>query len=273
MASQACHDAQTVEMMWTSDGDHHIPTPARFIPQINRTILNPRRAARRGAGLVAAATLAGAWLARRRPRQRQTWFAAAAGALLIITGLHILPDSWAGARDAHIWPGLVPLAAAATFAAAGLAARAGCGCQEHQEQASGTGTAATLAVHRFLEGSAIALAGSAAVALALAAHAFGEGLATGALLGSQPRRRVAVWLALMCFSPVIGAAAADAFPVPAAAEPVLLAMAAGILAQAARISLRAAFRGLRPTRLLLSRPAATTTTAAIVTALAVHGLS
>ena len=33
----------------------------------------------------------------------------------------------------------------------------------------------------------MALAGSAAVALALAAHAFGEGLATGALLGSRPQ--------------------------------------------------------------------------------------
>ena len=95
------------------------------------------------------ATLAGTRLARRRPGQRQTWFAAAAGALLIIAGLHVLPDSWAGARDAHIWPGLVPLAAVATFAAAGLAARAVCGCQEHQEQASGTGTAATLAVHAY----------------------------------------------------------------------------------------------------------------------------
>ena len=84
---------------------------------------------------------------------------------------------------AGIWPGLVPMAAVAAFAAAGLAARAGCGCQEHKEQASGAGTAAALAVHRFLEGAAIALAGSAAVALALAAHAFGEGLATGALLG------------------------------------------------------------------------------------------
>ena len=74
----------------------------------------------------------------------------------------------------------------------------------------------------------------------------------------------------MCLSPVIGAAAADAFPVPAAAEPVLLAVAAGVLAQAARVSLRAAFRGLRPTRLLLFRPAATTTMTAILTALAVH---
>ena len=148
-----------------------------------------------GAGLVAAATVAGAWLARRRPGQRQIWFAAAAGALLAIAGLHLLPDAWRGARDAGIWPGLVPTAAIAAFAAAGLATRAGCGCQEHKEQASGAGTAAALTVHRILEGAAIALTGSAVVALALTAHAFGEGLATGALLGEQPRRRVAGWLA------------------------------------------------------------------------------
>ena len=146
-----------------------------------------------GAGLVAAATLAGAWLARRRPGQREIWFAAAAGALLIIVGLHLLPDAWSGARAARIWPGLVPLATVAAFTAAGLAARAGCGCQEHKEQASGAGTAAALAIHRFLEGSAMALAGSAAVVVALAAHAFGEGLATGTLLGAQSRRRVAGW--------------------------------------------------------------------------------
>jgi zinc transporter ZupT len=225
-----------------------------------------------GAGLVAAATVAGAWLARRRPGQRQFWFAAAAGALLIIAGFHLLPDAWAAARSAGIWPGLVPVAAAAAFAAAGLATRVGCRCQEHTEQASGAGTAGALAVHRFLEGATIALAGSAAVALALAAHAFGEGMATGTLLGGQPRRRVAGWLALMCISPVIGAAAAGAFGVPAAAEPVLLAVAAGVLAQAARVSLRAAFHGLRPAQLLLSPAAATTTMAALVTVLAVHGV-
>ena len=216
---------------------------------------------------------AAADLVRGRRGERQIWFAAAAGALLIIAALHLLPDAWTGARTARIWPGLVPMAAAAGFAAAGLAARAGCGCQEHKQQASGAGTAAALAIHRFLEGAAIALAGSAAVALALAAHAFGEGLATGALLGAQPRRRVAGWLTLMCLSPMIGAAAADAFPVPAAAEPVLLAVAAGVLAQAARVSLRAAFHGLGTSRLLLSRPAATTTMAAILTTLAVHAAS
>jgi hypothetical protein len=48
-------------------------------------------------------------------------------------------------------------AALDAFTAAGLAARAGCGCREHTEHASGAGTAAALAVHRFLEGSAVAL--------------------------------------------------------------------------------------------------------------------
>jgi hypothetical protein len=141
-----------------------------------------------GAGLVAAATVTGAWLARRHPGQREVWFAAAAGALLVIAGLHLLPDAWAGARTARIWPWLVPLTAVAALTAAGLATRAGCGCQERKQHASGAGTAAALAAHRFLEGSAIALAGSAAVAVALAVHAFGEGLAIGALLGAQPRQ-------------------------------------------------------------------------------------
>lgn len=217
-----------------------------------------------GAGLMAAATVAGAWLAHRRRGHREIWFAAAAGALLIIAGLHLLPDAWSAARSERIWPGLVPVAAVAAFTVANLAARLGCACQEHEQQATGVGAAVGLAVHRFLEGSAIALAGSAAVAVALTGHAFGEGLAAGALL----RRRVAVWVAAMSVSPVLGAAAAGAFP--DAAEPVLLAVAAGVLAQAARISLRAAFHGLRPARLLLSRPAAATTTAAILTTLAVH---
>jgi ZIP family zinc transporter len=221
-----------------------------------------------GAGLMAAATVAGAWLAHRRRGHKEIWFAAAAGALLIIAGLHLLPDAWSDARTARIWPGLVPIAAVAAFTAANLAGRLGCACQEHEREASGVGAAAALAIHRFLEGSAIALAGSAAVAVALATHAFGEGLGAGALL----RRRVAGWLAAMCVSPVLGAAVAGAFAVPEGAEPMLLALAAGILAQATWISLRAAFHGLRPTRLLLSRPAAATTTAAIITTLSVHAI-
>ena len=225
-----------------------------------------------GASLVAVATVAGAWLARRRQGQRQTWFAAAAGALLIIAGLHLLPDAWAGARGTSVWPPLVPIAAVAAFTAAGRAARAGCSCSAHKEQAIGAAAAAALATHRFLEGAAISLSGSATVAIALAAHAFGEGLAAGSLLGAQPRRRTAAWLTLMCLSPVVGAVAADAFAVPDGAEPILLAVTAGILVQAAWMSLRTAFRGLRHSRLLLVRPAATTAVAAVITVLAVHGV-
>lgn len=222
-----------------------------------------------GTGLIAAATVAGAWLAR-RSGQRKIWFAVAAGALLIIAGLHLLPDAWAGARAARIWPSLVPIAAIGAFTAAGVAVRAGCRCREHGEQASGVGAAAALAVHRFMEGSAVVLTGSVAVAVALTVHAFGEGLAAAALLGARPRRRVFGWLAAMSISPLIGAAAADAFSVPEAAEPVLLALASGVIAQAAWVSLRAAFHGLRASRLLLSQSAAAATMAAVVTALAVH---
>jgi hypothetical protein len=52
-----------------------------------------------GAGLMAAATVAGAWLAHRRGH-REIWLAAAAGALLIIAGLHLLPDAWSAALAA-----------------------------------------------------------------------------------------------------------------------------------------------------------------------------
>jgi zinc transporter ZupT len=222
-----------------------------------------------GAGLIAAATVAGAWLACRRRGNRGIWCAAAAGALLVIAGLHLLPDAWGGANVGRIWPPLVPIAAMGAFTAAGLAARTGCGCRPHTEQASGAGAAAALALHRFLEGSAVALAASAAVAVALAVHAFAEGLAAGALLGAQ-RRRVAGWLAAMSVSPIFGAVAASAFPVPQATEPVLLALAAGVIAQATRVSLRAAFHGLCTSRFEFSRAAATVAIAAVITALAVN---
>src|SRR5215469_9467392 len=65
-----------------------------------------------GASLVAVATVAGAWLARRHLWQRWIWFAAA-GALLIVACLHLVPNSWAAARDASAWPPLVPIAAVA----------------------------------------------------------------------------------------------------------------------------------------------------------------
>ena len=70
------------------------------------------------------ATLAGAWLARRSAARRELAFGAAAGALLVIAGVHLLPDAWSGAGQAGIPAWAVPAAAAASFALAGLTARA-----------------------------------------------------------------------------------------------------------------------------------------------------
>lgn len=224
-----------------------------------------------GVVTVAAATVAGAWFARRQHRRPEIWLGAAAGALLVIAGFHLLPDALSAARNARISPWLIPAAGVASFALAGVAARAGCACDEDRQRACGAGTAAALAVHRFLEGSAIALTASVSVAVALAVHGLGEGLAAGALLRAQPPRRVAAWLAAMCVSPALGAAA-SAGPIPAVAQPVLLAVAAGVLAQAARVSLRAAFHRLQPGRVVISRPAAAVAVAAAITLLATRAI-
>ena len=97
-----------------------------------------------------------------------------------------------------------------------------------------------------------------------------------------------LWLAAMCVSPVAGAAVATAGLFPVRAEPVLLAVAAGVLGQAAKVSFGAAFRlaaehgepGLASggivqagfARLVLSAPAAATVVAAAITTLAVRGV-
>jgi hypothetical protein len=73
--------------------------------------------------LMAVATLAGAFLALRGRGPQQAWLGAAAGALLVIALLHLLPDAWSAADAARIWPGLVPVTALGSFALAGLAGR------------------------------------------------------------------------------------------------------------------------------------------------------
>lgn len=220
-----------------------------------------------GLVLVALATLVGAWLAGGPGDRRQVWFGAAAGALLVIALLHLLPDAWSSAQQADLPLWLVPLVAAAAFAATIAISRVGCACQADEEHASGTGAAVALALHRFLEGAALALTGPV-TAVALGVHAFGEGMAVGALLREKWRQRV-IWLAVMCAGPVVGALAVTALPALDVAEPFLLALAAGVLAQAARISLRAAFVGLTGWR-LTPAPALALVVAASLTAAAVH---
>jgi len=225
-----------------------------------------------GVLLIGVATVTGAWLARRHAARREICFGAAAGALLVIAGLHLLPDAWSGAIQAGL-PGWTVLGiAGVSFVLTGVAARRGCACQAEREAAGGARTACALAVHRILEGAALALISTVTVAVALAVHALAEGLAAGTLLGSVSRRRAAMWLPIMCVSPLAGAVIAEVRPVSPTIEPILLAIAAGVLGQAARVSLAAAFRHVRLAQLVLSRPAAATMIAAAVTLVAVRGV-
>jgi zinc transporter ZupT len=148
-------------------------------------------------------------------------------------------------------------------------ARQGCARDPERRHLGGAGSAAALAAHRFLEGSALAVTASWAVTITLVVHALAEGIAVGALLAGQSRQRLALWLAAMCLSPVAGAAAISGTKLPAAAEPLFLALAAGVLAQAALISLTAA-RGTSASRILAGRPAAALLAAVAVTAVAVR---
>ncbi len=221
-----------------------------------------------GLTVVALATLAGAWLAGGRGDRRQVWFGAAAGALLVIALVHLLPDAWSSARTAGVPVWLMPLAAVAAFAATIAVSRIGCACEADEEHASGSGAATALAIHRFLEGAALALTGPL-TAVALGVHAFGEGMAVGALLRGR-RRLLALWLALMCVGPVLGAIAVTALPALTPAEPFLLALAAGVLGQAARISLRAAFPKSLTGWRLSAAPTLALVVAASLTAVAVR---
>src|SRR5258708_2770780 len=226
-----------------------------------------------GSLIIGLATVAGAWLGRRNGARREVYFGAAAGALLVIAGVHLLPDAWSAADRAGISGWAVLAVAVGSFWLAGLAVRRGCACQLDREAAGGAGTASALAVHRLLEGVALALGGSVAVAVALFVHAFAEGLAAGTLLSSVPKRRAALWLAAMCASPVAGAAVAAAAGFPSRAQPRLLAVVAGGLGQAPQVSFSAAFRPVgRLTQLVLSAPAAATVVAAVVTTFAVRGV-
>ena len=223
-----------------------------------------------GFALIAMATLAGAFLALRGRGPREAWLGAAAGALLVIALLHLLPDAWSAAGAARIWPGAVPAAALASFVLSGLVARRGCACDSPGHR-NGGGTVAALAVHRFLEGSALGLTASITVTAALTVHALAEGVAAGTLLAGQSRRRVVGMLAVMCLSPAAGAIVAGSYRLSAAATPVLLALAAGVLAQAAWLSLATITR--RPAGWRLApHTAAVMLAAAVVTALAVRAV-
>src|SRR5437660_776844 len=182
---ETCEILESAELYWIStvrpDGRPHVtPVVAAWID--GAVCFSTGAGEQKFANLranphVVLATVSGAWLARRHAARRGMCLGATAGALLVIAGAHLLPDAWAGARQAALPGWAVPAAAVAAFAAAGALIRRGCACQAEREAAGGAGAAGALAGHRLLEGAALALAGSVLVTAALAVHALAEGLA------------------------------------------------------------------------------------------------
>lgn len=212
-----------------------------------------------GVALIAVATLAGAWLARRAARMRAASLAGAAAVLLAVVLADLLPDIWRDLPAAGL-----PWWAAAGALAAGIAgthvlARRGCACgtwadpggpaageRARSGQARGGATATALALHRALEGAALVVTGSVAVIAALVIHAASEGFAMGALLSGERRSRAAALLATTCLSPVAGAIAASQVQRPAQAAPIVTALVAGVLLRTAVAAVQAALAERRP---------------------------
>src|SRR6266704_5503955 len=246
--------------------------------------MSPIASALAGVALIAASTLAGAWLARRASRLPAVTLAGAAVALAAVVLADLVPDVWHDlpASEPGRWAavGMAAAGCAVGYAVAEVLARRGCACQARSgagrgwaataaspgggtatasgretatasggawATASGGGGAAAvaLAAHRLLEGAAVALTGSAAVIVALAVHAAGEGFALAALLRGERRSSVVPLLVFACLSPAAGAVALGQIRLPDRASAVLTAVVAGAMSRAAVDAWRLARAGRR----------------------------
>jgi hypothetical protein len=179
----------------------------------------------------AAATVGGAAFAGALRHSHRIALQLAATALLAVVALDLAPDIARDVADTGSARPVVGVACLVAFAAAAIATRWICACGTHPS----TTTGLAIALHRTLEGAALALVGSAGVVVALVLHAAGEGFA---LQTYGARRAGRVWplLVLACLSPAVGAAALGNVDLPPELAPVVTALIAGALvAGAARM--------------------------------------
>lgn len=197
--------------------------------------------------VVAVATLGGATLSGALRHRQRLAMQLAATALFAVVALDLAPDIAREIAETGAARRLVAVACVATFAVAALATRWLCACGTHPR----TTTGLAIALHRTVEGAAMALVGSAGVVVALVMHAGGEGFALRTL-GTHRTGRIRALLILACVSPAAGAAALGNVTLPPAASPMLTAVIAGALvAGAVRMSIAA-----RQLRRRCGRPAA-----------------
>ncbi|GAA2074891.1 hypothetical protein [Actinomadura alba] len=211
--------------------------------------------------LVSAATLAGAWLARRRSRHVVAWLAIASATMLVVTLTDLLPDASRDAAETGVPLWVVGVAVAGGFLAIALFTREAYGLEVASDEEvvathapgrhrrlkeavgaalfGGVGTATALTTHRAIEGATLALSTSVLIVMALIVHSASEGLALAALL-DMAEQRIGPWLVVACVSPAVGVVIATVSPLPGKVVPVLLGMVAGILLRTAVVGLRLA---------------------------------
>jgi ZIP family zinc transporter len=143
------------------------------------------------------------------------------------------PDVWGDVRDTGIAWWIVAVAGVAGYVGAGYLMKRGCPCEPGL--AGGVGTAVALGLHRALEGSALAVAASAPLVLALVIHASSEGFALTSLLDAEKHRPRAMtgWLTVACAAPAFGMVVVGSIGLPDQAKPVVTSLVAGVLVRTA----------------------------------------
>lgn len=210
--------------------------------------------------LVALATLAGAWLARRNSARVVGWLAVSSAVMLVIAVSDMLPDAWGEAAETGVPLWLIALALALGFGVLTYLTRKGCACPSQAGPRGGVhapgrhrrlkeavgaalfggmGAAAALTTHRAIEGSTLALSSSVVVVAALVVHYASEGLALTILI-DMAGQRLAPWLVTACLSPALGVLAAVISPLPERLVPVLMALVTGVLLRTALVGLKLA---------------------------------
>src|SRR6266568_4592851 len=147
--------------------------------------MSPIASALAGVALIAASTLAGAWLARRASRLPAVTLAGAAVALAAVVLADLVPDVWHDlpASEPGRWAavGMAAAGCAVGYAVAEVLARRGCACQARSGAGRGWAATATASGRETAAASggawATASGGGGAAAVALAAHRLLEGAA------------------------------------------------------------------------------------------------
>jgi zinc transporter ZupT len=173
--------------------------------------------------LIGTGTLAGIAIVRRVPPGSLPTVALTAAVVVLFAVGDMLPRAYSAATGAGVAPWHV---AAAVGAGALMAFCSGATCCGRSGAFPGTVGLMVLGLHRFMEGSAVALFLSVSVVALIFVHALSEGLAAGPMLPAGGRRLVG-WLAVLTVAPALGGSVHVGVALRESVAPLALAFVGG----------------------------------------------